>query len=256
MNNSQRNLLCGAAALVLLVPAAPSRAQPYGSPGGYGGVPGPGAGYGPGPGYGPAPGYGNAPGPGYGGAVPPGGYGPGGYSSGGFGSGGPAPGSYGPGGYAPGGYGSGGSGFGGYAPGGYSGPGSPNAGYPPPGYPPPGYPPGYPGPVDPESVPTVAPPNDPVFNSGLPARSLRPPGTPSQIPQQNPGPFDPTIPTRRPRTLQDYSWTYIDAPAPRSIQLHDIVTILVDEKAELLVQSRYNRQRNLTYQAQLKSSCG
>lgn len=34
--------------------------------------------------------------------------------------------------------------------------------------------------------------------------------------------------------------------------LHDIITILVDEKAELLVQSRFNRQRNATYKAELK----
>ena len=34
--------------------------------------------------------------------------------------------------------------------------------------------------------------------------------------------------------------------------LHDIVTILVDEKAELLVQSRFNRQRNATFKAELR----
>jgi flagellar L-ring protein FlgH len=62
----------------------------------------------------------------------------------------------------------------------------------------------------------------------------------------------PDILTHRPRSVRDYGWTYIDAPAPREIALHDIVTILVDEKAELLVQSRFNRQRNATFKAELK----
>ena len=52
--------------------------------------------------------------------------------------------------------------------------------------------------------------------------------------------------------VRAYAWTYIDAPPPRTILLHDIVTILVDEKSEMLISSRYNRQRNLTFQAQLK----
>lgn len=53
--------------------------------------------------------------------------------------------------------------------------------------------------------------------------------------------------------LQDYSWVYLEpAPPPPQIMVHDIITIEVDEKAEVLVNSRFNRQRNGAYTAQLK----
>lgn len=53
--------------------------------------------------------------------------------------------------------------------------------------------------------------------------------------------------------LQDYSWVYLEpAPPPPQIKVHDIITIEVDEKAEVIVNSRFNRQRNGSYTAQLK----
>ncbi len=52
--------------------------------------------------------------------------------------------------------------------------------------------------------------------------------------------------------MRDYSWIYIDAPAPREIKVHDIITILVDEKSEVTVNSRFNRQRTSTLKAELK----
>lgn len=65
-----------------------------------------------------------------------------------------------------------------------------------------------------------------------------------------PGPF--IDPAGAP-LLQDYSWVYLEpAPPPPQIMVHDIITIEVDEKAEVLVNSRFNRQRNGAYTAQLK----
>lgn len=57
--------------------------------------------------------------------------------------------------------------------------------------------------------------------------------------------------TSRPKTVRDYSWIYIEPPEPREIKLHDIVFILVDEKSEVTVNSRFNRQRNTTLKTEL-----
>ncbi|MHC4879351.1 MAG: flagellar basal body L-ring protein FlgH [Planctomycetota bacterium] len=51
---------------------------------------------------------------------------------------------------------------------------------------------------------------------------------------------------------RDMSWIYIDAPEPREIKLHDIVTIVVDEKSEVTMNSRFNRQKNAKLKAELK----
>ncbi len=51
---------------------------------------------------------------------------------------------------------------------------------------------------------------------------------------------------------RDLSWIYIDAPEPREIKLHDIVTIVVDEKSEVTMNSRFNRQKNAKLKAELK----
>jgi len=56
-----------------------------------------------------------------------------------------------------------------------------------------------------------------------------------------------------PAHVRDFSWIYIDAPPPPpQIKVHDIITIEVDEKAEVIVNSRFNRQRNGSFKAQLK----
>jgi flagellar L-ring protein precursor FlgH len=53
--------------------------------------------------------------------------------------------------------------------------------------------------------------------------------------------------------VRDYSWIYLEAPPPPAqIKVHDILTVEVDEKAEVIVNSRFNRQRNGTYKVQLK----
>lgn len=106
------------------------------------------------------------------------------------------------------------------------------------------------GPLDLRAAPfgpmTAPPSDDPAFGP-LPVRPA-----PQLVPVPPPGPFTPVIPPRRPFSVRDFGWTYIEAPAPREIALHDIITILVDEKAELQVQSRFNRQRNASFKAELK----
>lgn len=54
------------------------------------------------------------------------------------------------------------------------------------------------------------------------------------------------------RKVRDYSWIYIDLPEPHEIKVHDIVTIIVDEKSEVTIQSRFNRQKNSNLKAELK----
>lgn len=52
--------------------------------------------------------------------------------------------------------------------------------------------------------------------------------------------------------LRDLSLVFIDSPPPPSeIKVHDIITIEVDEKAEVIVNSRFNRQRNGSFTADL-----
>ncbi len=54
--------------------------------------------------------------------------------------------------------------------------------------------------------------------------------------------------------IRELSWLYVDAPPPPpEIKVHDIIVIEVDEKAEVIVNSRFNRQRNGSFTAQLKS---
>jgi flagellar L-ring protein precursor FlgH len=66
-----------------------------------------------------------------------------------------------------------------------------------------------------------------------------------------PLPPGPVVP--RPPRVRDYSWIYLDAPPPpREIKVHDIITVLVDEKAEVTINSRFNRQRNGSLKAELK----
>ena len=52
--------------------------------------------------------------------------------------------------------------------------------------------------------------------------------------------------------VRDYAWAYVGIPEPREILVHDIITIIVSEKAEVSAQSRFNRQRNGNLKAELK----
>lgn len=53
--------------------------------------------------------------------------------------------------------------------------------------------------------------------------------------------------------VRDLSLIFVDAPPPPpEIKVHDIIMIEVDEKAEVIVNSRFNRQRNGAYTAALR----
>lgn len=58
-------------------------------------------------------------------------------------------------------------------------------------------------------------------------------------------------PKRMRRTIQQDSWTYIEKLEPREVQLHDIITITVSEKSEVISKSNFNRTRQASLKAQL-----
>lgn len=63
----------------------------------------------------------------------------------------------------------------------------------------------------------------------------------------------PIISGRQRKRIRDYSWIYIDAPPePQEIHRHDLVTIIVDEKSEVIMNSKFNRQKNSKLKAELK----
>ena len=97
--------------------------------------------------------------------------------------------------------------------------------------------------------------------AGGAAAFAQPPGPPFGPPGALPGPL-PGVPAgplpeelffrHRPAHIRDYSLIFLDAPEPREIKEHDIITIMVDEKSELTMNSRFNRQRNASFKAELK----
>lgn len=95
------------------------------------------------------------------------------------------------------------------------------------------------------AAPLGAQPPPPAPLPPSPSPTLQGPASPTYVP-----PAPQPLPSP---TVRDYSFIYIDAPPPPSqIKVHDILTIEVDEKAEVIVNSRFNRQRNGTFKAQLK----
>lgn len=48
---------------------------------------------------------------------------------------------------------------------------------------------------------------------------------------------------QRPLTMQEYSWTYERAPERRPVQLHDIVTVLIDEKSVVISEGEMDRKK-------------
>ncbi len=70
---------------------------------------------------------------------------------------------------------------------------------------------------------------------------------------QAPPPLGPVVVPGGPAMrTRDLSWIYIDAVEPREIKLHDIVTITVDEKSEVIMNSKFNRQKNAKLKAEIK----
>ena len=78
-------------------------------------------------------------------------------------------------------------------------------------------------------------------------RSVR--SIPGITPAASPGVL---IPRGRGRSVKQLSWTYIEPPEPRVLAVHDIITVLVDEKSEVTVQSRFDRQKTSSLVAELK----
>lgn len=75
--------------------------------------------------------------------------------------------------------------------------------------------------------------------------------TSSQAPYVLP-PTGPVLLGSNRKRIRDYSWIYIEPPVPPEIKLHDIVTIIVDEKSEVIMNSKFNRQRTSKLVAELK----
>lgn len=57
---------------------------------------------------------------------------------------------------------------------------------------------------------------------------------------------------RRPLTLQDTSWMYIKPEDPPEIQLNDVVTVIVDEKSQLIEQAMLMRRQRTNVDADLE----
>jgi flagellar L-ring protein precursor FlgH len=52
-------------------------------------------------------------------------------------------------------------------------------------------------------------------------------------------------------TLPNSSWTYVDVPPPKKIDLHDIIEVRVDELARMQSDGEINRRKTSTYNARL-----
>jgi len=85
-----------------------------------------------------------------------------------------------------------------------------------------------------------------AYANHQPPAELAPPEA-LEAPFSGPPPF-----VERPLRRRDVSWIHIDRPRPKRVGVHDIVTVIVDEKSEVTQNSRFNRQRNLLFKAQLK----
>lgn len=110
--------------------------------------------------------------------------------------------------------------------------------------------------------PGMSPYGPAPFGPQSPYGPMAPPGEPGMLPGPDgapiPGISGPSsgmpgpVVVPRPIRRRDMSWIHIDRPRPRKIAVHDIITVIVDEKAEVLQNSRFNRQRNAILNAQLK----
>ncbi len=98
------------------------------------------------------------------------------------------------------------------------------------------------------NVPPPPAPGGPRSEPPAAVLGIRPPGPEPTAAQEEREFF---APDPR-RMMSDYSWTYSEVPKPKPIRVHDIITILVDEKAEMTQNSRYNRTKNVTVKAELK----
>ena len=58
--------------------------------------------------------------------------------------------------------------------------------------------------------------------------------------------------SRRPLTLADSSWMYIKVDPPREIQLNDVITVIIDEKSQLISQAMLMRRQRTNVDADLE----
>lgn len=57
--------------------------------------------------------------------------------------------------------------------------------------------------------------------------------------------------TRAPLTLHTGSWSYIETEAPREIRIHDIITVVVNERSQIVSDAEMDRRKQSNIQAQL-----
>lgn len=58
--------------------------------------------------------------------------------------------------------------------------------------------------------------------------------------------------SEQPYSVRDYSRIYFESARPSVIKVHDIVTIVVDEKSEVIMNQKFNRQKTGKFTADLK----
>ena len=94
----------------------------------------------------------------------------------------------------------------------------------------------------PDAIPRSTDPGAFPPRADRPATAPAPPGLTTVVKPGGP---------RSPRSVRALSFTHIALPEPRAIAVHDIVTVLVDEKSEVAVQSRFDRRKNASIDAEL-----
>ncbi|QDT66133.1 flagellar basal body L-ring protein FlgH [Calycomorphotria hydatis] len=99
------------------------------------------------------------------------------------------------------------------------------------------------------TAPLMLPPGNQLKSQALIGAESMAAGVPPVRPVPAPNPY--VVPARRPLAVSEVSYIYLEEQPPREIQVHDIITILVDHKSELTANSRFNRQRNQSFQAEL-----
>lgn len=74
-----------------------------------------------------------------------------------------------------------------------------------------------------------------------------PPPPPNGMPPRPFGGLPPGEPTP-----QAYNLIFVAPPATKELKLHDLITVVVNEKSQVTVNSKYNRQRNATFKSEIK----
>jgi flagellar L-ring protein precursor FlgH len=68
---------------------------------------------------------------------------------------------------------------------------------------------------------------------------------PPQVPPKS------TTPLAQP-TVQSFNLIHVQQPAPKEIKLHDLVTVIVNEKSQVTVNSQFNRTKRAQFQSEIK----